>query len=373
MALLLILALLLLLCYTLLMLIYFTGLMIMKDVGQEDWHPQQEVSLVIPFRNEVKHLPGIIADLLAQDYPAHLFSVLLVNDHSTDGSREVVRSITEKHGHFALLDLPAGKSGKKEAIAFALSKVSSSWVMQTDADCRVGSGFLSSNMSHQLLHSSDLVAGMVSTGQARGGFLEAFERLDLLALNACGAGSFAVERPIMCSGANLLYSMDLYRESRIFDPSALVQSGDDMFLLIAARKLRRRVSFNVSKESLVLTAPAEGVFTLIRQRIRWGAKSVHYGMAGIQSVALLVSLVSLLIWLSPLWIFLRPELWEWILGGMGLKLLVDFLIIFAASRKTGQTLTLWWYLPVALLHPLYMAAVILGSFQGKSTWKGRTV
>lgn len=373
MALLLILAFVLLLCYFLLMLLYVAGLMVMMDQVRVEWFPQLEVSLVIPFRDEAKHLPGILADLLAQDYPAHLFSVLMVNDHSTDGSREVVRAITENHDHFTCLDLPDGKSGKKEAIAHALSKVTSSWVLQTDADCRVGPDFLSSHMYHQALHSSELVAGMVSTGQAGGGFLEAFERLDLLALNGSGAGSFAVGRPIMCSGANLLYSMDLYRESRIFDPSAMVQSGDDMFLLIAARKLKRRVSFNPGMESLVLTAPVEGVATLISQRIRWGAKSVHYGMAGIQSVAVLVSLVSLLMLLAPLWIFLRPDLWGWILGGMGLKLLVDLMILIAASRKTGQTLTLWWYLPVALLHPLYMAAVILGSILGRSTWKGRPV
>lgn len=373
MALLLILALVLLLCYSLLMLLYFTGLMIMKDQVREEWHPQLEVSLVIPFRNEAKHLPGILADLLAQDYPAHLFSVLMVNDHSTDGSQAVVRSITENHDHFTFLDLPDGRSGKKEAIAYALSKVTTPWVLQTDADCRVGPGLISSHMCHQSLHSSELVAGMVSTGQAGGGFLEAFERLDLLALNGSGAGSFAVDRPIMCSGANLLYSMKLYRESRIFDPSALVQSGDDMFLLIAARKLKRRVSFNPGRESRVLTAPVEGLAALIGQRIRWGAKSVHYGMAGIQSVAVLVSLVALLMLFAPLWIFLRPELWGWILGGTGLKLLVDFLIIVAASRKTGQTLTLWWYLPAALLHPLYMATVILGSILGKSRWKGRPV
>lgn len=373
MALLFFLALVLFICYFLLMLLYFAGLIGMKDQVEEEWHPRLEVSLVIPFRNEAKHLPGILEDLLAQDYPAHLFSLLLVNDHSTDGSQEVVRSIIKDCDRFSCLDLPKGKSGKKEAIAFALSKATSPWVLQTDADCRVGPGFLSSHMYHQALHSSELVAGMVSTGEAGGGFLEAFERLDLLALNGCGAGSFAVGRPIMCSGANLLYSMELYRESRIFDPSARVRSGDDMFLLIAARKLKRRVSFNPARESNALTAPVEGVAALIGQRVRWGAKSAHYGMAGIQGVAMLVSLVSLLMLLVPLWFFLRPELWGWILGGMGLKLLVDFMIIVAASRRTGQTLSLWWYLPVALLHPLYMATVILGSIPGKSKWKGRPV
>lgn len=367
----LILALILFFSYFILMLLYFAGLVSKNGKDSGAWHPNRGVSLVIPFRNEAMHLPAILADLKAQDYPAHLFSVVLVNDHSTDGSLELVRSITENMEQFRCLDLPGGRSGKKEALAYALSKVTSSWILQTDADCRLGPAFISSHMQHQELHSSELVAGMVSTGKAGGGFLEAFERLDLLALNGCGAGSFAVGKPLMCSGANLLYSMDLYRESRVFDPSGQVKSGDDMFLLIGARKLKKNVSFNTGKDGLVLTAPVENAATLVRQRIRWGAKSAHYGMADIQAVALLVSMVSILMLLAPLGIFLRPEISVWILGGVGLKILADFMILSAASQRTGLTKSLWWYLPAALLHPFYLAIVIVGSIRGKSSWKGR--
>ena len=62
------------------------------------------------------------------------------------------------------------------------------------------------------------MAGLVTTRKDQGWLFEAFERLDLLGLVGFGAGSFHFRRAIMCNGANLAYSKDLYLESRQFDP-----------------------------------------------------------------------------------------------------------------------------------------------------------
>ena len=361
------------LSYFLLLLLYFAGMLTMKEKGGKEPGQVPGVSVVIPFRNEASHLPGILSDLLAQDYPARLFSVLMVNDHSDDGSEKLVASMIEGRSGFSCMDLPGDKKGKKEAIGFALSMISTPWVLQTDADCRVGPRFISSHMHYLAAHPSDLIAGMVTTKEQQGGFLEAFERLDLLGLNGSGAGSFVLGRPIMCSGANLLYKLELYRDTRKFDPAGKIRSGDDMFLLIGARKLGRSMAFNSSRDSQVRTAPAGNMTDLIAQRIRWGAKTTHYGMMDIQFVAILVAVTNLLMLLSVLWIFLHADLWRWLIPGIVLKLLADFMILVAASHKTGQTKTLWWYIPVAVLYPFYMAIVIAGSFIGRPVWKGRKV
>lgn len=357
--------------YFLLLLLYFVGLLSMKAAGESEPDPKKELTVVIPFRNEAARLPELIKDLQAQSYPAELISVILVNDHSTDGSEKLVSSLVEENSAYTCVHLPHGKQGKKEAIALALSRVATPWLIQTDADCRLGSRFISSHMHFLEENPSDLVAGLVTIRRRRGGFLETFEQLDLLALNGSGAGSFALGRPIMCSGANLLYKADLYGETRIFDPAGRIPSGDDMFLLIGGRKLKRRLAFNPDKDCLVQTAPAESVAALIGQRVRWGAKSKYYQMADIQFVTVLVAAVNLLMLLAPLWMLKQPEYCRWLLPGMGLKLLADFLILAATSSKTGQTKMLWWYIPVSVLYPVYMTAVILGSLFGRTTWKGR--
>lgn len=353
--------------------LYFSGLLKLKAPTGKSAGPEEATTVVIPFRNELPDLGGIIGDLLAQDFPAHLFKVLLVNDHSSDGSENLVRSLIMEREQFYCMDLPDGMEGKKEAIAFAVSEANTPWILQTDADCRVGSGFLSAHMNYLASKPADLVAGMLTTKEGKGGFLEAFERLDILGLTGAGAGSFGIGRPIMCSGANLLYHVDLYRETRTFDPTKKTASGDDMFLLIGARKLNKKLAFNPHPDCLVKTGPKESLSDLIRQRIRWGAKSSHYKMAEIQLVALLVALTNILMLIAPVWICLQPGNHLWLLPAMGLKLLADFLILAAASFKTGQSRSLLWFLPLSLLYPIFMAVVMFGSLIYRPAWKGRSV
>lgn len=368
-----IIVLIILLCYVLLTFLFFVGLLRLKGADGEVPASKQELTVIIPFRNEVEHLPGIILDLEAQNYPDELFSVLLVNDHSTDGSKELVSSLVDTLPAYTCLDLPETLEGKKEAIAFAILQVKSSWVLQTDADCRLGPGFISSHMRFLEASPSDLVSGLVTTGEERGGFLEAFERLDLLSLNGTGAGSSFYGRTMMCSGANLLYSLDLYHETRSFDPAGKTGSGDDMFLLIGARKLGRRVSHNPDRDSVVQTSPVRTLTEMVRQRIRWGAKSAHYGMWDIQFLAILVALVNLLVFFSPVLMIVEAESCRWLLPGLGLKMLIDFLLLTASCVKSAQVRTLWWYIPVALAYPPYMVLVIAGSLFSRPLWKGRKV
>jgi len=157
--------------YLLWMVLIFAGLLRLKRHSERKMTPGREVTVVIPFKNELDHLPSIIRDLEAQDYPGHLFSVLMVNDHSDDGSGALVKSLLEKHETFSCLDLPDEKEGKKNAISFALSRAESPWIIQTDADCRLGPGFISAHMKYLEEHPSELVAGFVSIRDSDGGFL----------------------------------------------------------------------------------------------------------------------------------------------------------------------------------------------------------
>lgn len=359
--------------YILVMFFFFTGVLCLKGLAGGRAKPPSGLTVIIPYRNEVAQLPGIIADLVAQTYPSHLFSVFLVNDHSTDGSAELLASLTGKHTGFRCLDLPGGLEGKKDAIAYAVSLLESPWILQTDADCRVGPSFIASHMNFLAEHPCDLVAGLATIDHGQGGFLEAFERLDLLALNGSGAGSFYLGRPMMCSGANLLYSRDLYNDTREFDPVGKTSSGDDMFLLIGARKLHRKMTFNPDKKALVRTKAVGNPASLIRQRIRWGAKSAHYGMADIQALAVLVASANLLMLLSTIWMIMEPRTCSWLLPVIGGKLLVDFLVLAATSMRTGQIRTLGWYLPVALVYPAFIVIVVAGSLFSRPNWKGRNV
>lgn len=331
----------------------------------------EAVSVVVPFRNEAAGLPLLIDDLSVQSYPQGKFSVIFINDHSTDDSRLIVDSLIREKSGFICLDLPEGKTGKKEALFQGISNAGTKWIIQTDADCRLGPDFISLHMAFLEERPSDLVAGIVTTAHKRGGFLETFDRLDMLSMVGAGAGSFHYGKPLMCNGANLLYSKDLYYDTREFDPSEKIDSGDDMFLMIGARKLGRKLSFSLARGAMVITEPASGIGSMIDQRARWGSKSLRYKMFDIQAVATLVSVTNLLVLITPVWMIIFPGCWLFLLPILLLKSLTDFLLLWNITGITGQRRSLRSFIPVSLIYYFYLPAVLTSAMFKKKMWKER--
>lgn len=329
------------------------------------------VTIVIPFRDEVERLSDLIGDLKNQTYTEDSFEVVLVNDHSVDGSDTLMASLIGNDSRYLCLDLPDGHSGKKQALYYGIQQAKGDWIIQTDADCRVGPNFITSHMAFKEKYQADLVAGLVTTRKGSGGFMEAFERLDLLSLVGAGAGSFYFNRPIMCNGANLGYSRNLYMEARKFGLFERIASGDDMFLMIGARKLGKKLSFIVSRDAMVETFPVESVREFIDQRKRWGSKALFYGMIDIQLVALLVALTNILVFLIPLFIFLSPSTWFWLISVFILKSIGDFSILYRVTGFTGQRQNLRLFIPISLTYYVTQFVILTGTLLKRPTWKGR--
>jgi len=355
--------------YCLLILLFSSRIRKQDIVPEMEKKQSARVSVIVPFRNEETHLPLLINDLKSQSYPPELWEVIWVNDHSNDGSGEIAESIISGIPGFRYLKMPPERSGKKAALAYGIQHASHERLIQVDADCRVGSKFIAAHMASLEKHPVDLMAGLVSTYPAGPKFLQVFERLDLLALAGVGAGSFGIGRPMMCSGANLSYSRELYFETRSHDPADSTESGDDMFLMIGARKLKRNLAYNTTHESCAFTSPVPTFRQLVAQRIRWGAKSTRYGMADIQWFALLVILTNLGIFLMPLWFFLFPGEWGWLAGGWIFKSLTDFVLLYRVSGLVHQRGNLPWYIPVSLVYYPVFFLSLAGILLGRGNWK----
>lgn len=97
------------------------------------------VDIVVPARNEAASLPRSLPSLLAQDYPG-AWHILLVDDHSTDGTDRIARQIAYDAGRADRLtvikapDLSEGWSGKVAAMQTGVTQSLSPYVLFTDAD-----------------------------------------------------------------------------------------------------------------------------------------------------------------------------------------------------------------------------------------------
>lgn len=56
-------------------------------------HLNKTVAVIIPARNEAKHIKKCIGSIVAQNYPAHLFEIIVVDDHSDDETPTIVTNI----------------------------------------------------------------------------------------------------------------------------------------------------------------------------------------------------------------------------------------------------------------------------------------
>src|SRR5579885_2082815 len=94
------------------------------------------ISVIVPVRNEARCVRHTLEQLLAQDYPAGRFEVLVADGRSTDATRDIVRAVAARHGNVRLLDNPGGWSsaGRNVAVRAARGDI----LLLVDGHCELG-------------------------------------------------------------------------------------------------------------------------------------------------------------------------------------------------------------------------------------------
>jgi hopene-associated glycosyltransferase HpnB len=127
------------------------------------------VCAVIPARNEADLLPNALRSLLTQDYSG-VFSIVLVDDRSTDGTAEVAQTIAEqleKTDKLTIISgepLPNGWTGKLWAIEQGIryaSQQTPDYFLFTDADIEHDNNNLARLVTKAEKDNLDLVSLMV--------------------------------------------------------------------------------------------------------------------------------------------------------------------------------------------------------------------
>lgn len=106
-------------------------------------HPSKwpEVAAVIPARDEAGGVAQTVRSLLQQSYPGR-FSIVLVDDGSTDGTADIARAAAEGSSRLTVVpgrDLPPGWTGKLWAVQRGVEEASriapeAEYLLLTDAD-----------------------------------------------------------------------------------------------------------------------------------------------------------------------------------------------------------------------------------------------
>ena len=129
------------------------------------------VSLVIPARNEARNIAPCVESALASDYPR--LEVIVVDDHSTDETAEIVRAIAARDQRLRVITpppLPDGWFGKQWACAAGAAESRGEVLGFMDADTRQARDLVTRTVNAMLARGADLLS--VAGTQELGGFWE---------------------------------------------------------------------------------------------------------------------------------------------------------------------------------------------------------
>lgn len=354
--------------------------------GPPDDRPEwPSVAALVPARNEAEVLRESLATVLQQDYPGP-FHVILIDDHSDDGTADIARQTAADLGHETQLTvmrsnpLPPGWAGKVWALSEGFRQVPATaptyeYLLLTDAD-----------IAHDAINLRRLV------GKARSEDLDLVSQMVVLVSEGFWAR--------LLIPAFVLFFQKLYPFAWVNDPANRTAAAAGGCVLLDRRAIERIGGFQGLHDALIDDCT---LAALIKRKGREGggrlwlglttaAESLrpYHGLQGIwrmvarsaytqlrRSPVLLAGTIvgmAVIYWIPPI-----AVLYGWILGAQpvialgaaawGLMLLAFLPIL----RLYNQSIFLAPLLPLAgLMYSLMTVDSAIAHWRGRGgAWKGR--
>jgi hypothetical protein len=337
------------------------------------------VSLVIPARNEARNIARCAESALAADYPR--LEVIVVDDHSTDGTGEIVRAIAERDARARVVvpeALPDGWFGKQWACTAGHAAARGEIIGFLDADTWQAPDLVPRVVNAMRSRGSDMLT--VAGDQEMGTFWEKMLQPQLFAILLGRYGGTEVVNESRHPTEKIANGQCLFVRREAYEAigghaSVRDKVAEDLALAQRFFTLGHRSTMVLGREQLstrMYTSRAELIAGWGKNIYAGGADAMPLGAVGRLLFPLLLLTPSLFGLVPPIALVLS------LLGVLGHGWLVWSSIAFGVNVA-------WWlvvYLalglsPVyALLHPIgswLLFHISVGALRRgrRVTWKGR--
>lgn len=344
-----------------------------KSFERTNTAPNTKFSILVPFRNEAKNLPNLLNSISKLNYPRELFELILIDDFSTDSSERIYINWRMQNGLIEttlLENLRLSNSPKKDAISKAIPVVKNEWIITTDADCIVKKNWLLTLDNFIQKKQTEMVVGAVIY-KTKNNWFHWFQQLDLMSLQGTTIGSFGIEKPFMCNGANFAYTKKIFEKLGGFGGINDKASGDDVLLLQKALKEdASKVSYLKNTDFIVKTKPENDLYKLFMQRVRWASKTSSYNDVYSKSLAVIVLCMNSSLIISLYLLITNVINWKTLLIIFSIKYLIDYLLLLKSNQYLRKGLSIF-PLASSLVYPFFSSIVGVYSLFGGFTWKKR--
>ena len=366
-------------CYAILIIYYHRAWNSIPYYRSTNKLPTTKISVIISVRNEEKNILNCIDSLSKQNYPSSLFEIIIVDDHSTDETWNILTTLinaTIKIIPLKLSDYTTRnktKAYKKFALETGINKSSGTLIITTDADCSFHPNWLPTIADFYISTNAKFIASPVKIN-SNNTLLSIFQTLDFITLQGITGASVFKKIHSMCNGANLAYEKIIFYEVDGFRNIDNIPSGDDMLLMHKIyKKYPDNVFFLKNTEAIVSTQPETNWKGFINQRVRWASKADSYDDKRIFRVLLLVYIINVLFLALFVASFFHRVYFFTLIILLVLKTLIEFPFTKSVATFFNQKKLMIYFPFFQLLHILYTIIIgWLGKF-GSYKWKERKV
>lgn len=338
-----------------------------------DWNRQEleaktRFSILIPARNEANSILQCLEHIQRQHYPTDLFEIIVLDDHSTDSTYDVVTTWAINSGLdlriIRMAEVPGEVRVKKAVIEYGVEQAKYPYILMTDADCWSKETWLRS--IDAFVSKVDPVFVYAPVSFSNRTVFEIMQAMEFAGLVAIGGAAIRLKNPNLCSAANLLIRKDVFIEVGGYHGNIESASGDDVFLLHKVFKhYPDRIHFLKDYAAMVTTHANTSMQELIMQRKRWVSKNSSYNEKYILITMVWTYLFNLFLFISLL---VQPTVGFIIFLA---KMLVEGGFLFRVLGFYRQRRFLF-FIPLAeVLHILYVIFIGIWANIGEFEWKGR--
>ncbi|MBC7553778.1 MAG: glycosyltransferase [Taibaiella sp.] len=342
------------------------------------FEPITFISVIIPARNESGNIGACIDALLVQKYHHQLYEIIVVDDHSTDGTADIVRGYADSRVQcIALADfiMPGEKmnSYKKAAIAAGISKSGGELIVTTDADCVAPNAWLRNLACVFEQQAPSMIVGPVIYNST-GGLLPVFQLIDFMGMQGVTAASHSLKLGNMCNGANLAFTREAFNKVNGYEGIDKLASGDDYLLMTKIAKMPgASIAYVKTRHAIVSTSPQPTWGSFLQQRIRWASKSGKYNDRKLTLALLLVYFFNISFPVLAVTGFAWPRYWIYAFIMLLIKTIAEYWFMLPVTAFFHKR---WSRVYFPFLQPLHILYIVTAGFLGlvgHYQWKDRKV
>jgi cellulose synthase/poly-beta-1,6-N-acetylglucosamine synthase-like glycosyltransferase len=261
---------------------------------------------LIAARNEEENLAACLESLLRSNYPTAKFEILVIDDRSTDGTRELAENFARQCQQVRVVPVSQrleNMSGKASALCQGMEHAYGEIVLMTDADCRVPPGWMAQMVSY-FTPEIGLVGGFTLLARSNHGdtLFTRVQTLDWLYLLSVGAGASGLGKPLSIIGNNFAFRRAAYEATGGYKKLGFSIIEDFALMRAIDEQTPWRVIFPLDPQTTITSEPAKNWREFYEQRQRWAAGGKEVGALArtFMLIAFLGHLASVLAWFVSL-------------------------------------------------------------------------